>query len=287
MKPAKYEVLGNGVLAIHGAKKGPRIGVVSNVHGNELCGRKAAQRILKNHTIERGSLILIEGNPEAALIYRRFVHTDMNRVFTDKKLGSKSRHQDLIRARYLTEIIPTLGLDLAVDFHSVSSETKLPFTISFPGTEDLANLCPTPRIYGWKGIVKGTLCEWMCEAGVPTVVVEAGQHEAAAAVRHAERTLLSVLSFHQLISLDKPSTFKKQKEFDVIENVQIKDRDTFVLSKVYDNFDKLVPGEIIAKDTKKTYQAPKEDNYSLIMPTTMELVRNGTASGAYYLMKER
>jgi hypothetical protein len=127
----------------------------------------------------------------------------------------------------------------------------------------------------------------MCEAGVPTVVVEAGQHEAAAAVRHAERTLLSVLSFHQLISLDKPSTFKKQKEFDVIENVQIKDRDTFVLSKVYDNFDKLVPGEIIAKDTKKTYQAPKEDNYSLIMPTTMELVRNGTASGAYYLMKER
>lgn len=287
MKQQKAQILGQGIVGIKGKNVGPTIGIVCNVHGNEPCGRRAVQRILSNYEIERGHLVLIDGNPEASLLGRRYVDTDMNRVFTERKLSASTRHQDLERAKYLVATIPELGIDHAVDFHSVSSKTAYPFMISFPNTEHLAKLCPMPRVYGWQGIVKGTLCEWMCNAGIPTIVVEAGQHESASAVRHAERTILSILSSYELIELEKPFMYRKQPEFDVTENVQIGDRNSFELSRPYGSFDELAPREIVATDNTKIYRVPDEAGYSILMPTTMELVRNGTASGAYYLMKRR
>lgn len=71
-------VVGHGILRIDGKRKGPVIGVICNVHGNELCGRKAAQRVLQKHTIERGSLILIDGNQEAALLNQRYSTSAMS-----------------------------------------------------------------------------------------------------------------------------------------------------------------------------------------------------------------
>lgn len=287
MKQPKVTSLGSGIMRLRGPAKGPRIGIICNMHGNEPCGRYAVRRVLANHELERGDLVIIDGNPDASLLYRRFIDGDMNRMFTARKLASKSRKHDLLRARYLAETLPALGLDLAVDFHSVSSPTAHPFVISFPGTEALAALCPMPRIYGWRGIVKGTLCEWLCDHGTPTVVVEAGLHEAASSVRIAERTILSVLSDNAMITLDRPVSGLRKPGFDVIENVQIKDLATFELTREYGSFDTLRPGEKIASDSQRDYIVPDEEGLVILMPTTMEAVRNGTSAGAYYLMRRR
>ena len=69
-----------------------------------------------------------------------------------------------------------------IDFHSTSAEMKYPFSVCLPGAEHLADIAPVVPIYGFKGIVKGTLIEWMIDQGVPSLVVETGEHYSTKAV---------------------------------------------------------------------------------------------------------
>jgi len=282
----RYMSIGQGIVSVKGKKNGPTIGIVCNVHGNELCGRKAVHRVLAKYEVERGTLILIDGNQEAALLKRRFVESDMNRMFTKKNLAKKNAKNDLLRAQYLAEVIPTLGLDYAVDFHSTSTDTKYPFTVSFPGSEIMTDLCPMPRIYGWPGIVEGSLVEFICKLGVPAVVVEAGQHFEKRAVNVAEKTLHSMLSHFGLITLEKPLKMKKQKNFEVTEVVKVGDAKTFKFTKPYNCFVGFKPGEKVAKDKTGIYTSPKEEGCQILMPASQEQITNGISPTAYYVMRE-
>jgi len=278
-------VIGQGIVRLDAENPGPVIGVICNVHGNELCGRKAVHRLLASKTLKAGSLILIDGNPEAALLYRRFVQADMNRMFTPDQLAENKPGSDLERAKYLAGILPNLAMDLAVDFHSVSSETRHPFTIAFPTSHDLAKLAPTPRIYGWSGIVTGTLCEYLCDHSVPAIVVETGQHEAQSSVQVAERTLHCILSFHGL--LENSVDPGEQLEFDVLVNVPLSHKDSFDFTGDYASFDDIAPGELIATDKSGEYRAPGQQGLKILMPADINKVREGVSPGAYYLMRQR
>lgn len=278
-------VVGQGILRIEANRIGPVIGIVCNVHGNELCGRHAVQRALKKYDIQRGALVIIDGNQEAALINRRYIEADMNRMFTAKQLKQKNAGNDLLRAQYLAKIIPTLGLDMAIDFHSTSSETRYPFTVSFPGSEALTELCPAARIYGWPGIVEGSLVEWMNHKNIPSVVVEAGQHVAEKSTRVGEKTLLSVLSEHGLITLAKPLKIALQKTFRVFMRVMIGDHDSFKFTRQFHSFERLTAAELIARDKTGDYHAPNRKKLYILMPVLQKNVAARISRGAYYLME--
>ncbi|MCV6547068.1 MAG: succinylglutamate desuccinylase/aspartoacylase family protein [Cohaesibacter sp.] len=286
----KSEVAGQGIVRLIAKKKGPVIGpvigIVCNVHGNELCGRKAVHRVLSNYEIERGTLVLIDGNPNAALLGRRYVSADMNRMFTTKQLNKKNPKQDLKRAQYLAQKLPKLGLDQVIDFHSTTSETPHPFTVSFPGTKEMTSLCPMPQIFGWSGIVKGTLIEWLCNQGIPAVVVEAGRHEAQSSIDMAEQTLLSILSHFGLITPKKPIKFKKPPQYKVLERVMVGDHASFKFKKDYSSFEALKPGETIAKDKTQIYKAPNKKGLMMLMPSTQAHIDKKISRGAYYLMQK-
>ncbi len=278
-------VVGQGILRIDGNRKGSVIGVVCNIHGNELCGRHAVQRLLEKHEIIKGALVIIDGNQEAALINKRYVEADMNRMFTAKQLKQKQAGNDLLRAQYLANIIPKLGLDMAIDFHSTSSETKYPFTVSFPGSEDMTGLCPAVGIFGWPGMVEGSLVEWMNNKGIPSVVVEGGQHVDERSIRVCEKTLLSVLSRHGLITLKKPLKLAAQKSFNVLERVMVGDHESFTFSRLYHSFDRLKAGELIATDKTGNYNAPTIKNLYILMPALQKNVSARLSRGAYYLIQ--
>ncbi len=282
----KYVTRGQGIVEIKTGIKGPRIGFVCNVHGNELCGRKAVHRVLKDYEIERGSLLLIDGNQEAALLDRRFVKSDMNRMFTDKQLAKANAKDDLARAQYLASVMPGLKLDQIIDFHSTSSEMKHAFSVCFEEAQHLADMVPVVPISGFKGIVKGTLIEWMIGQGVPSLVVETGEHYSTKAVNIAEQVVLSVLSHYELITLKEPLKQKKRPSFEVFEHVQVRDAESFTLSREYASFDKLSPNELIAHDDNHEYRVPDEKGIYILMPATQANVRKGISPGAYYLMRK-
>ena len=280
-----YKTIGTGIVEINSGKKGPRIGFVCNVHGNELCGRKAIHKVLSKHQIIKGSLVLIDGNQEAALLDRRFVTSDMNRMFTTRQLKKKNPKDDLVRAQYLANVIPDLKLDQAIDFHSTSSEMKHPFSVCFPQAEHLAEIAPVVPIHGWKGKIKGSLSEWMIGQGVPSLVVETGEHYSAKAVNIAEQVVLAVLSQYGLIDL-KPPNLKKRPKFRVLKNVNAVHATSFTFTSTYASFDEVAPNELIAFDDKHEYRVPDENGLHILMPAKQENVRNGTSPGVYYLMRK-
>jgi len=282
----KYVTKGQGIVEIKSGIKGPRIGFVCNVHGNELCGRKAVHKVLRQYEIKCGSLVLIDGNQEAALLDRRFVKSDMNRMFTDKQLAKANAKDDLARAQYLATVMPGLKLDQVIDFHSTSSEMKYAFSVCLPGAEHLADMVPVVPISGFKGVVKGTLIEWMIDQGVPSLVVETGEHYSTKAANIAEHVALSVLSHYGLIKLKSPLKQKKRPSYQVLEHVQVRDAPTFTLTREYASFDKLSPNELIAHDDQHKYRSPDEKGIYILMPATQSNVRKGVSPGAYYLMRK-
>ena len=159
---ASTSVLGVGIVAIESGHPGQTIGVICNVHGNEPCGRASLRRVLDHFTIKTGKLVIIDANPEAALLDQRFVAADMNRMFTNELLSRQDPHHDLARAQYLAEVIPILDLDYAIDLHSTSSAIRFPFAVGFGGADPVMQHCPIARISGWnEALMAGTLVEWL------------------------------------------------------------------------------------------------------------------------------
>ena len=283
---AQSTVLGQGIVKVDSGNEGYTVGVFCNVHGNEPCGRASLRRLLDAHSIVSGSLIIVDANPEAALLDQRFVTADMNRMFTATLLASRNPHHDLARAQYLASLLPQLNLDFAVDLHSTSSATKFPFAVGFTGSDQIIELCPLTRIIGWnESFMAGTLVEWLCSSGVPAATVEGGQHRSEDAVVVAESVLSSVLHHLNLIKLNEPFPIDQQNTFEIVKHVTVGDAASFEYTKLYSSFDELEPNEVIAIDKEGKYLAPSESGFSLLMPGEQLAINQGTVPDAYYLIR--
>ena len=99
------------------------------IHGNEFGSLPAAVRLVEALTDGSlkfgGRLTIFIGNPEAARENRRYLESDLNRVFLETGMD---RHED----RRAQEIMPILkSADVFLDFHQTILDTTQPFYI-FP-----------------------------------------------------------------------------------------------------------------------------------------------------------
>ena len=125
----------------------------------------------------------------------------------------------------------------------------------------------------------------MIGKGIPSLVVETGEHYSTKAVNIAEQVVLSVLSHYGLITLEKPLKKKRQPSFEVLEHIQVKHATSFTMSRDYASFDKVDANELIAHDDKGEYRVPDRDDLYVLMPALQSNVRKGVSPGAYYLMR--
>ncbi len=285
-------ILGHGIVELKSHRPGPRIGIICNIHGNESCGKLALNEFLSCHELLSGSLVIIDGNPEAALLNRRYVQSDMNRMFSAKNLSISNPTGDLKRAQYLAQIIPKLNLNYAIDIHTTSGETSLPFTVSFPGSENITRICPIPKIYGWKGIIEGTFVEWMNTQGIQTLGIEAGQHIAKNSIDVAVGVLKAILNEYGLFKIQPDATGTahqrgmNEQSFEVIENVEIQHPTSFTYKDSFTGFDELRAGQVIATDNYTQYTAPNEEGFHILMPALKSNIISGLSKSAYYLMRK-
>ena len=109
---------------------GPQVLIVGIVHGNELCGAIALDRLLRADVRpRRGSLTLVFGNPQAYANFdpadpsaSRYVDEDLNRVWDPAVLASGRHSTELDRARALRPLIDTS--DLLLDLHSMQHDAQ-------------------------------------------------------------------------------------------------------------------------------------------------------------------
>ena len=118
------------VTTFDSGRAGPHAIISAIVHGNELCGAIALDRLFQRDVRpQHGRLSLVFANPQAYAHFdpqrpaaSRFVVEDMNRVWARDVLASSRTSVELDRARALLPLIE--NADTLFDLHSMQSDCR-------------------------------------------------------------------------------------------------------------------------------------------------------------------
>ena len=191
------------------AKAGAILVVVAGLHGNEPAGIDAVARVIERLRRDRpemcGRLVGLVGNRTALEREKRFVDTDMNRMWAagsvaalrnanpDQLSVEQNEQRDLIACleSVLDEHAPVIILDL----HSTSAYGA-PFCIISDTLQNRRVAFPwsIPVILGLEEAIDGTIQEYFGSLGHVTAAVEGGQHRDPETVRHLESVLWITLA---------------------------------------------------------------------------------------------
>lgn len=186
--------LPRGVWEYEGETPGPRVGIVGSLHGDEPCGTRALARLREEFAagrrLHRGTLVLIEGNPDALEVGLRHTEggSDLNRLFDMRFRRHLPRAQWGAEHRRALELAPVLdGLEAGLDLHSATSPTP-PFGIAIGAVaqrnpnDGAASLHLGLKLglnhltYGWERCSDVGAEVAMARVRGPAIAVECGQH---------------------------------------------------------------------------------------------------------------
>jgi len=166
------------VRVVRGAAPGPTVFVTAGVHGDELNGTGIIRRLIVDEAmdLERGMLVLVPHVNVLGLdTLSRYLpdRRDLNRSFPGSPQGS-------LASRFASRIFRDLikRCDFGIDLHSAAvRRTNFPNIRADLSDERVRVLAES---FGCELIVHGTgptgsLRRAACKAGVPTVILEAGE----------------------------------------------------------------------------------------------------------------
>ena len=267
-----------------GLKPGPRLIVLGAVHGNETCGTRAIERVLReieagDIAIERGALTLVPiVNPLAYRLGRRQGDRNLNRNL--RPTTAPADFED----RIANVLCPWLGAhDVLLDLHSfhtpgqpfamlgpVDNTGPLePFAHAAAEANLVAHLGPSRVVEGWmetyaKGVQRRRLgagptsaglldesygvgtSEYMRAHGGYGVTLECGQHDDPLAPEVAYRAIRQTLALLELanLPLEAPGS-----DFEVLKLVDVIDLehvdDRF--AQPWSSFDPVAAGQLIGQ----------------------------------------
>jgi hypothetical protein len=166
------------VTVLHGSRPGPVLYITAAVHGNEINGVEMVRqmRMAVDPKSLRGTLILVMiANPIAFLNMNRDLPDgrDLNRFFPGRDRGSMASH---IADALFTKIVRIS--DYGLDLHTAATgRTNLPHVradMKSPVLRRLSAAFGCEVVFDMPG-EEGTLRRAASEAGVPTIVYEAGE----------------------------------------------------------------------------------------------------------------
>jgi predicted deacylase len=166
------------VTVVHGTRPGPVVYLTAAVHGDEINGIEMLRQLGTAVDPKRlvGTLILVViANPIAFLNMSRDLPDgrDLNRFFPGRDRGSMASH---IADALFTKIVRLA--DYGIDLHTAATgRTNLPHVradMRSPVLRRLASAFGCEVVFDMVG-EEGTLRRAASEAGVPTIVYEAGE----------------------------------------------------------------------------------------------------------------
>jgi uncharacterized protein len=165
---------------------GPCIALVAGVHGDEVSGIDAVQRVMAqlDPTAMTGTVIAVLGVSRPALEYSRSfwpsaqqggVGIDMNRVWPGDETADNAaaRHAGLLWQRLFMP-----NVEAVLDYHTITTGSA--FTVFLfadmrqPAIRQMAELFPVEHIKDDPGL-GGTLETAFVEAGIPALTIEIGE----------------------------------------------------------------------------------------------------------------
>ncbi|MFB6191302.1 MAG: succinylglutamate desuccinylase/aspartoacylase family protein [Candidatus Nanohaloarchaea archaeon] len=234
----RTEVLGDGE---------PGVAVVYCVHGDEPCGKEAADRLRDSDLEFRESVKLVMANEEAYRRGEKFIDADLNRCFGAGGDG----HEHRLAERLLEELEGLKVLDL----HSTKSRPT-PFSIVVGANSrnlDIVRSTGVARTVDMS-IVSGSLIEQ-----VDGAAVECGYQGSPAAADNAYDVVLEFLASNDVIG--RKANPAEPALYEAYDRVQ---GEGYRFSG--DNFRKVEKGEVYAVNGGSSKRA-EESFYPVLMST--------------------
>lgn len=238
------------------AVPGKNLLVCVAIHGNELCGLRAVERVLPSLTLIRGSLTVIVGNPRAMERGVRYVDTNLNRLFRrdDQVSESLRTTYEYQRSRELMPYIT--AADAVLDIHSSGTPGAPPFVIANAYGLPKAELLGFPLVsYGWGEVEPGGTEDYAEKLGISAYCVECGYHNDESAIARAEDALLRFCQMNGIIE-GVPNAVQPRARVEVASAYVAKSN--FVPARIFADFEKVQAGEVIGTDGGMSVVAPDD-----------------------------
>jgi len=243
---------------------------IGGIHGNEPAGVYGLQKVVKNIINKKiklkGNFYALLGNISAFKKNVRFHDLDLNRLWTKQDIEALNisnnfklkEHKEQYELYCEIKKIISLhnGPFVFIDLHTTSSPT-IPFiTISDSlNNRSLANKFNLPIILGIEEYLDGPLLTYINEFGHISIGFEAGWHQDEKSALYCEAFVWQVIGKLGLVD-KKKFPFKdynsllnfKKKFYEIIYKYSIMDYGKFNMISGFNNFDKIIKGQILAEN---------------------------------------
>jgi len=260
----------SNVVRMYADADGPRVVIFAGVHGDEVSGIHAIEKVffdlfVGRPTLLRGTLTLVRANELALAAERRYLKHNLNRLFREDYPPSIDRDSyEFQRAQELKAILEKC--DYFFDLHSAPF-AQAPFIVAERHVLGLFAKLGIPRIMtGWSnfsaGAIGGDAENYANAHGAKSATLESGSHFDKRSNDVAYRSVIAFLSLLEMIPGPDAQAAGPLEIADVY-SVVIKEADDFHYCGAIDNFRALAKGEPFAfqKGHPLTVQ---EDSYLLI-----------------------
>jgi predicted deacylase len=200
------------VFQYQGTKPGPHVLLLGAVHGREVCGTRALNRLKADIDagvveVEAGTLTLVPVcNPKAQQLDERLIDENLNRVIA-QHANPQTYEQHLAN-----KLIPLLdACDISIDLHSTTSYGEPFCFMDFPNapTRELVQFMQVPYIItGWPEMYVEEALEgdstdsYLGKQGKAATCLECGQHYAPESEQTAYDSCLNALRHYGVVAGD-------------------------------------------------------------------------------------
>lgn len=280
-----------------GYKKGPNLIFFGGIHGNEPTGIIALRKVLETLESEkpdfRGTFVGIAGNRAALQNGVRYVVRDLNRIWfpgslvdPEKRKLTPEYGEKIEILEKILEIIGNREHTYLFDLHSTSSQS-VPF-ISISDTlknRELVEGIPVTLVLGLEELLDGPMFSFFSEMGIPAVLFEGGQNEALSTLENHMAFIWLMLQKLGCLRREFFARLSSQEEvlrknnpggqgiFEIKYRHLLKAGGTFRMMPGYVNFQPVVKGELLARDTLGDIRSPRSG--SIFMPLYQKLGLEG------------
>ncbi|MBI4919250.1 succinylglutamate desuccinylase/aspartoacylase family protein [archaeon] len=242
------------VIEKTGKESGKTVAVMAGVHGNEVCGINAFNKLIPSLKLDKGKAIFIYANLEAIKQNKRFVECNLNRCFLKKQPRDV---KDTLEGKTAVQIMKRLDqVDALLDVHASNSVDSVPFVIGEKITWEYSKVMPFKIIsFNWAEFEKGATDEYMNDQGKAGICIECGYVLDPKGQERAETSILNFLKKAGLIKGDVKET-KDQKIFKIVDLYKNKN-ESFKKARDFADFEYLNKKTLIGYEGKKEVFAEK------------------------------
>jgi uncharacterized protein len=191
----------DGVVRISANADGPSLVFFSGIHGNEVSGVHAIEKLLFDlfggaRILKRGTLTLVRANEQALAAEQRYLKLNMNRLFREAYEDGINRNcYEFLRTQQLKPLLQ--NCDYFLDFHSAPSAQE-PFLVAEREAVDFYSKLGIGQIItGWSkfsaGPIGGDAENFAGSHGAVAATLESGSHFEKSAIDVSCRTAVTML----------------------------------------------------------------------------------------------